>query len=549
MSASRRRIFWTLLFLSAAAFVWWLSYTPYHPDRVFEPIPASAAVVNVHHGLAAEWPVLTTNPVFTNLMVAAGVKPEDVRKLSSDPVTLSWMRRLAARDTVIAYVPSLGYQNRPGWVFATWVGPRSLMLRFQLALSRSADFRPVPVEHGRVVYITRTKFAHPHQRLSLALADGVLVGCISTDPIGARWLIETMDRYPWTPSLKTSGQLAQARRLLAGPAPSHWGWLSVPVSGDPGRFPGGMVAYTLDPPSATHIRASMTAASSLPGASEALGAAQIQPLVRVFGDSPGMLAIMPLAAVGPMLLRSEGPLWVDTARSMIATNDLPENALAVVSVLDQDHSGRIRGPLGPVLGSLTKGLRVPTLMMGYQVSSPEEAAARLDHALELLNQRYGTALVRRDVSAGSDTLMLIEDPQSGFYSKFEPDERVAGVVVDGWFFLCSNAAVLKKRLAACNTTETMVSPATPWSRAITPGAAALMWADFSTLSKTIQNLTGVVSLMTMATGSQQKGSVRQSIDAWRETADVLKILDESSATVIVTNGVTRIDVELGVSSR
>ncbi len=541
MNTARRVLFWSLLVVAVVAFLVWLVYIPYRPERVFETIPASATWVSVNPNLADEWPALSRNPTITNLLVAAGVKPEDVGKLGSDPVLLKWIRKLASRDAVIAYVPALGYQNQPAWVFATWIGSQSVTLRMKLPFLRSSSLRPVPVEHGRTVYIARTRFAQANQKLSLALADGVLVGCISVDPIGVRWLLETGDRYPWKPSLQSSGQHRQARTLLTGSPPPHWGWFSLPPATDPG-----MAAYTLDLDSDRRVEVRMVTTTPLPGAGGVLSAPSLAPLTELLGDSPDMLAVLPVASIAPLVLRSDAPLWTETARTLLASGNLPSNAVAMAAILDQQHCSRIRGPLGPTLGQLMKGLKVPTLILGYEVGSPDEADARMGRALDQINVRYNAGLIQHPVPAGSRTLTLIEETRSGFYSKFEPDERVAYVVCDGWMFLCSNVAVLKKLLAAGdNRGDEPAGPAAWLASATRSPSTAAAWIDLNAGAKTVKDLAGAAQLIALMVNAKDSVQLRKTLSGWRQAADLLKPFEVAEASVTCSNGLTRLTVVLG----
>jgi len=545
---TRRRLFWALLTAFVLLFLGWMAYIPYRPDRVFEAIPATATLVSVHRGLADEWPTLVRNPVITNLLIAAGVKSNDVAKLAVDPETLSWIQRLAGRETVLAYVPSLGYQNRPAWVFASWIGgAETLKLRLQLPFTRAADFRPVPVEGGRTVYVTRTKFAQAGQRLSLALVDGMLVGCVSLDPIGARWLLETGDRYPSMPSLKTSGQLAKARALLPDDLPAHWGWLALSGATDGDAPAADVLAYTLDLTD-RRIGVHVTAVGSLPGASGPLSSPRLAPVTRLLGDSPDLIAVLPLASVSALLLRTDAPLWLDPVRSILDSNGAPPQALAVVALLNPGHSSRIRGPLGAALGALTKGLKVPTVVAGFQVTSAADIDTRLDGALDQLNSRYGCSLARVPALGDDGAVTLIQELRSGFYSKFEPDERIACTMSDGWLFFCSNATILRKRLAAREPSTVQTPVPMAWTEAATrTHASAAAWLDLKAAAKSVRDATATASLLAIATGGQDdsKTDWRSTLGVWRQAADALQTFEQGSVTVGCSNGLTRLDLVLG----
>lgn len=549
---TRRRVFWSLLTAFVFLFLGWMAYVPYDPERIFESIPATATLVSVHRGLAAEWPALVRNPAITNLLGAAGVKPDDVAKLATDTETLSWIRKLAGRDTVFAYVPSLGYQDRPGWVFASWIGGReSLMLRLQLLFARTADFCPFRVEGGRTVYLTSAKFAQPGQRLSLALVDGLVVGCVSFYPLGARALLETGDRYPWKPSLKTSGQLAQARALLPATLPSHWGWSIMPGAAADDGAAADVLAYTLDLTSDHRLALHAAAAGTLPGSTGPLTAPRLAPVTRLLGDSPDLIAVLPLASVSSILNRPAAPLWMDPVRSLLAPAVAPTGALAVVALLNPAHSSRIRGPLGATLGALTKGLKVPTLVVGFQVASADDADSRLDTALNQFNARYGSSLARNPALGDDDAVTLIQEMKSGVYAQFEPDERIACTLSGGWLFICSNAAILKRRLAAIEPAAAPMSTIPAWIDATTrPSASGAAWLNLKAAGKSIRDAAAAATLLAIATEGQKtdqngQSDWRSTLAVWRQAGEWLQTFDQGTVTAVTSNGITRIDMVLG----
>lgn len=544
MSRNRRRALWTAAAVSIAAVLGWILYIPHDPTRVFDAIPASATFVSVHHGLGDEWPTLVRLPVVTNALRSAGVKTNDIEKLATDPDTFRVVRQLASREAVIAYVPSLGFQDRPAWVFATWIGPQSFNLRFQLLFARQTDYRPVPVDHGRTVYVTRTRFSDPAQRLSLAMVDGMLLGCISTDPVGARWLLETSDRYPWKPSLHTSGLLDQARPLVGKEPPPHWGWVLIPGADGATHLPNGLAAYTLDLGDARRVGLHLAWPGTLGCDMRPVEPGKLGPVAALLGSNVDLLAVVPPDAVAPFMAPSDGALWQQMLQSLLATNGLPAHPLVLLAVLDAENCGRIRGPLGPVLGALTKGLKVPSVVAGLTVGSAEEGDARINSVLGRLNASYGTTLITRSATVGADRITTIEQVGRGFYSSFEPDERLAYVVRDGWLFLCSNAAVLKRRLAAPAANE----PAA-WQSAVAEGAAAAgAWVDLRAAAKTVRDLSGTVQLAAMAVGPETN-TLRRTVGAWREAADALAPFGEAQARVTSAGAITCLDVDLGNPGR
>jgi len=167
--------------------VWWIASVPHQPLRLYQAIPHTAIFVSEHDwlGRALER--------FRNQSPGGGGCGRDRRngggvgRFNSDPVIARWRQRLAAREAVIAYVPALGFQGEPAWIVAAWIGGDSQRLRWNTLFARGSGLREVRLGHSSTIWIVETeKSAAQERHLSLALSEGVLLGCLSRDPQGVR---------------------------------------------------------------------------------------------------------------------------------------------------------------------------------------------------------------------------------------------------------------------------------------------------------------------------------------------------------------------------
>ncbi|MEI6149223.1 MAG: hypothetical protein WCS01_09030, partial [bacterium] len=244
MSSGRRKfLFWLLLSVFLVLGFWWISFVPYRPGAVFSAIPEGATFVSSHRNLAGELSSVTSHPAARAILMSAGIREEQWSNLASNRETRAWIQRLASKETVLAYVPSLGFQRKPAWIFASWIGGESQSLQWKLRLFNISGLRPVRVDLGRTIWMAHAGFLQPGEHLSLALTEGMVLGCVSSDPAGVRWLLETSDGYPTRPSVVTSGILTAARALVPTDRP-HWGWCNLPVSDDATRFMPGLVGFS-----------------------------------------------------------------------------------------------------------------------------------------------------------------------------------------------------------------------------------------------------------------------------------------------------------------
>lgn len=542
MSTSRHKIlFWLFLVVFVVLGFWWLGYTPHRPDAVFSAIPANATFVTVHKNLAQELTTLTGNPATRDLLISSGIKEEDLNSLCSNRQTQAWIRRLASKETVLAYVPALGYQQKPAWVVASWIGGESQRLRWQMRWFKSSDLRPVTLEYGRKIWITSTEFPQPEQRLSLALADGMLLGCVSEDSTAVRYLLETSDAYPSRPSVLSSGSLMDARTL----APTnrlHWGWFNQRLDRDINRFSPTMIGFGVIFLTDGRIDLSLVGNQSLPDAKALSGHSDYAGLKGFLGASPDLVTVLPLGWTRPLLMQTTSPLWAEAVSELTDTQGSPTNALAFLALLNRDHSGRIRGALGKSVAMLVgKGLRVPTLMVGLQLNDQREASARINRMVAVINARYGSSLEAHTVTMGEREVTLIAESRNNFYGKFEPSEQVACTVVDKWLILSSNAAILRRLLEK----DATKAESGTWSEKADPTASAYAWGDLNHLGKTTKEALAVAQLALMAGNSRNSTNTQPILEVAREWVERAQLLKQVSISMKSTATGTQVDVVIG----
>lgn len=524
------RLFWVLLFIFLAIGTWWVFYVPYHPERTFSAIPITASVVGVHRNLAGEWDNILKNPMILRAVQAAGVEQKDLDEVAGDKVVREWVNRLVADQTVLAYVPSLGPQQKPALVCASWIGVQSRTLRWQLAWIKSRDLVPVKLHDGALtVWLTRTKFGKSNLRLSLALTEGMVLACISEDPLGVRTLLEAAETYPGRLTVAMANKPAEALRLLDR-TPRHWGWI------DNHRD---MMAYELilEPERLSLYMKGHLSIPPAPPLSETSGLKTVKALT---GTTSDLAAIVPLNWVQPLLEEDSNLLWLDTLRSLCDTNGTPPDALAFVALLNQEHNGRLRGPMGSVLRGFIKGVKTPTLLVGLQVGSRDAAESRIKEAITKLNSQYNLSLVLRpDESDGASGLTLIEESRKNFYGSFEPEERFAYAMSGDWLILASNASVLKKVLG------TPHGGGAAWGPVSSATLSGLGWVNLGSLAPTIKNAAGVLKLVTLATPSDQSEALREQLNQAGRLADVLRALDQAKVTLGSSGSTFQAKLEIG----
>lgn len=541
----RRLLFWSFLIAAMVAGLLWILHVPYKPDTVFAAIPSEATFVSVHDNLASELDALLKNQLVRNAILAAGAGEKDLNELASNAVTRAWISRLAADRSVVAYVPALGHQRKPAWVFASWIGNHSQRFRWKLFWFRPGSIREIGAEYGRVIYGVRTQPARPKARLSLSLTEGVLVGCLSEDPAAARYLVQAFDRQYGRASVLSDGTLAGARSL-AGGDPALWGWIKQPRNLLPPRDRGALLVYKAGISKASQLKISLASPGILPDAGNLAQHPSAAPFQTFLGSAPDGLLVFPVSWLRLLLPDPQTrPLWLDSLQPLMDTTN--SSALCFITVLNRDHCGRIRGPLGDSLTPFVKGLRVPTALIGIQVADEQDASQRINLILDQLNSRYRLGLIPHPVPAPTGTVTLVEETRKNLYGKFEPDERVAWTFRDGWLHLASNAAILKRLMAAQPAPTGFIPGYAPWINSSTPASAAL-WMNTDTLGKLLKDALSAVTLSLMVRNAEGTRETRRQLEAARQWVDKTKGISQVSALAYSTNGIVSLDLTLTTTS-
>jgi hypothetical protein len=386
-----------------------------------------------------------------------------------------------------------------------------------MAWIKTRELTPVYLDNGNLtIWMSREKFGKSNMRLSLALSEGLILACVSEDPIGVRSLLESAEYYPYRHTVSEAGRPAQVKAMLGG-APHHWGWFE--ASHTP-------VAFQLDIKPET-LSLEMNGAEQFPPALSLKEAAGTGNAMNLIGKTSDLAALLPLNWVSEFIPAEPASLLLKTFRELADNTGAPANALAFVALLDQDHNGRIRGPINKNLRGLIKGVKAPTLLLGMQIQSDAEADKRINQTLAKLNSQFGMELTSGPFEPESGLrITSILDTRKSFYSAFEPEERVVYVVRDNWLIIASNGAILKRLL-----TEQNLEGKNDWKLDPVALPAASAWANLNGIGQTLKNATGVARLATMLDASNGSQAIRDKLDQAGTAAAVLRELGQANLSV------------------
>ena len=212
-------------------------------------------------------------------------------------------------------------------------------------------------------------------------------------------------------------------------------------------------------------------------------------LASLLGDAVDAVALLPAA-----LLR---PLLPDDAAEAIEALGFPlgRSNILTLAVLDNAHSGRLRGALGSALPSGLKGLKTLTALAGDWLGADAALApAKLQTALLPWNKHWQTGLHTHPLNpAAPSEGVRFEDALPGYYHAFEPDEQAALVATNGWRIAATHAGALRACFAAAATDS-----APRWRTACArhPDAAGWFWMNPRALGQNARSLLAVIGMIT-----------------------------------------------------
>jgi hypothetical protein len=511
----KRIVFWICLAVSAGVAAWWATYVPYDPQRLYRAIPNNAWWVSEHDALADRWEDTVRSPLLDALPGAVGIDAQRRSALLHDPVVGAAVARLARRKVVLAGVPWLGESARPAWVGAAWVGLYGQCLRWGFVAPWIEGLERVALEDGWRGWAW-TDPGLDGRTLSLAVVDGMLLGCLSEDPRGVQVLIDRLQRgAPIVDALRERQRESAADRVwfrwadgsAAGSGPhsveiavtesgaAGWhGWMTGtalhmladdPSNGDPERRSGPVPVHDLD--------------------------TRLDALARLLDDAPEAIAVVP-SAVGESLM--DRPVLTRAARETAAT--LLERAdsagLGFVALFSGPYSGRMLG------------IRVPSVMLGVCLADEANGLNTVSESLDRINAARGWGLIPRSVRVGGLDAVVVDSSRGGVYGSLGDAERLVLTVVDGWFVVCSSVRTLE-RLASERAQRPAAAPASAWAAGVrAAGGQEYLWLDPGAAGDAVKKALAAYSLVRLV----QRGGDR---DVLRERLDLLHACVEYLAPI------------------
>lgn len=417
----RPLVFWVLLVGAIAATVWWAQYVPRPAQAPLRAIPANATWLSLHENLAARWSDLAANPLLVSVAGAMGADPEEWRAQAASQETRQFLN-LLARDTVcIAYVPEMRITGRPAWVFSAWLGGRSQRLRWLLKSRKEPTLRRAASRNGWSVWVWTPKGMKGGERITFALVEGMLVGCIAADTLGIEDVLACYDGH--LPSLARTSSPTDDPTTGA----VDRGWIRMLE----GQGYGPRLYYTLDiKPNGALAGVVLTPhAPSL--ATPTPAATSADEFSRLMRDHP---------AAALVIDRALARAWLRTTFTNVVGREVAtllggeDSGLAALALVGGRYSGRFMA------------VRLPSLLAAYSTPNPTQSMNQIREAFDRLNAVTPWGLVPQPVQVGTQRVYAIESTGQSAYAALEPAERLAYVPLNQSLVFSSNLETLTKLL-------------------------------------------------------------------------------------------------------
>ena len=534
----KRLLTLALLGVSIAVGVWWAGHVPYDPMAIYRPIPGSASLVGRHLALPARWAELLANPLARVAMRALQMEPEYLSGLAEDEESRDWFEKLAGREGTLAYLPGRR-GGPPAWIAVSHLGGQSQKLRWQLALFNLPGFTRMEQFPGRSVWRVDTPDLDPGQRLSIAFGEGILMACLSANPLAIAEILAAYDGNVRR-LLEEEPSFAQFAAEDDRRVPDRL-WFRDPS--DPAAFSASGI--TVDIPvlqgRGVELTATSTGVDWVP--EDRPAASAIGELARLLGGAPCAAALVRRA----LLLQALMQLDLDpTARHVLRmVLDVAANDRLALVVMDGELGGRLAWGWIRRLG--LAGFRVPTLLVAAPVADPAEAERAIQRVLDVNNARYRAAFTLRPVPVPPATIYVLESAGGDeWVDELSPSDRPAYVVLHGWLLASSNLAALQK-LAQTAAEEREAAETPAWAAAVDGSAGAAAWLDLARSHRVAKDAVAYARLAQSIPNSGVTRSSRQRLEEATAWVNALAdIAGSAQAALGRQGGRTALSMDLGL---
>jgi hypothetical protein len=180
----RRITVGVLTLLLALLVIGSIFYIPQSALNTLKPVPAHAQIV--YRSNTPGW--------FLNFFPMIGKTDNDISKdWKNSAPQRSWFQALEKSPLTVASVSLGGSGRRDTWVAVSALGPRSVLLRWQLKLFPPAGIKPSRSYGAWPVWQYSDPALPVWARVRFSIAEGLLICSISDDSHDLDYLLDTLD--------------------------------------------------------------------------------------------------------------------------------------------------------------------------------------------------------------------------------------------------------------------------------------------------------------------------------------------------------------------
>ncbi len=526
----RRAIFWILVLLFIILPCWWVFHFPFCPELVCRVIPPDATLATRHIAPAERWLAFAGSPAVAKVAAELGADPAVIAETLDSSGLPAVVNFLGSRYVVTGLVPSVGVRSEKALVFGAWVGGYSQLLRWGLLDRQLGEFTVHRISGRRRVWFRPCHELKLGYNLSFTVHEGVLVGCLSSEPLGVLYFLPRLQRQVPLSSLAQewredtdSDDMPDAFKALVA-VPCEAGDLDVLLRGGLTEVSSQRLAGRIELPPAADLG---ELGAWIPGKAAGEVLAGSGTPASILGQGPTIITAMPVSRVDSLMRLSSDKgvmrTWA-TLRDYVRANDD-----VYMFACGGEYYGRMMRMKVPALG----------LVVPLNADVDDEAAVR--HLLDVLNADYGWGLISTP-DARDSRIRVLDSVRSGSFKRlFGANERPAIAVCDGLMIAMSNVDVLRRILSEGNR------GAGAWaSRLAEYDATVYGWADLADSSDLM--ITALAGY-TLASLMQSGNSVPQRHDTAQMKAIIkaLGALDQFMFWLQPNDGSAVLRVELALT--
>jgi len=498
---AKRTTFWIILAAFVGLAIWWSTYFPYDPGRLYRSVPGEAVFVSEHRKLGARWGSVARNPLTRSVLAGIGLQAAEIDAIARDPNAAALVDKLASKHVVVAYVPALGGTGESAWVFASWLGRYGQFVRWGSAagLFQGVMLTDTRLGDGRKAWLLDPGRPDSDEVVSMTVVDDMLVGCYSEDPFAVRHVVRRVES-----DAALVPDLAEALERGMGEACLDRGWVG---SFDETTVPEPMnLQYGLNTVSETTsegwVRGEMPryvreGLANVPVAKT--GPEDMDQVEELLDGVPGAFVMLPVGYVDEIFKRG-GPAALRIVWKELYPRARPDTHV-FMCLLGGDHSGRILG------------LKVPAIVAGVRVTDEDQAMEAATESLDAINAARGWSLIPRKETVGAHPVVVVDGTRGGLYGSAGEKEKPAFTVSSGWFVLSSNMGTLEKLLRGMDAAGVMGVNGAEWREGIGSGEGpAYAWIDMESSGVALRNAIAVYTLVLLAQNAPDRAELREGLE-------------------------------------